>query len=923
MEMHDTIGEMDGLPKIDGLRINIDEGHRPQGRISESASTVRALPAHILAELERIHHIQQQSSDSDSTEGGQNLENGEEAEEEDGEGSSLDTSRVGSDGGGTPPGGQTTQAEEGTPLNTSSMQQPQPPNPTPDRSAVPAAALSPAPAPFLMPRSLEASHSTNFSFPSMPPSPRLDGADSSALPSPSESVSSLPSVGSSFFFSSAAASPGFPSRSLSHLEHEHEFQEHAQDGQHRMGSRTTSQEGQQRREQDAQDSSGQDKSGSRSGHQNHRRRRTLRQQRSESTFSSLESSPSSLELIFGGRASSRSRRGAGGVGRRRSFGQPHYTYSSDNAGATSGLIIPSLSLPPALKRPTPFGQTMGEMRLLVLARQGAAPGGRGFLTTLLLEDNEEIVEVGEWEDPIPVEVLAAKQGSHDGDGAEQDLLDGLDEDMVQLGRAGAKVLRASTDWIEHNDAHGLEKFEPMRNVEVVELPGYDALTDGDALVTKIKNIVHAPFHAVSDVLHPESQPSAVLANLVGSASTPLFTGLILLLPSGKQPINGVISSHRAHIVDSALTPLDRHIVDSLGAHIPIIVLPGSAASNASTSSSYPVSSSSSFSASFPASRDSPIQTQPNQQQSHNTVPAYPEISSSVRKALTAAPLVLSSFRPRNAVALKNGLFHSPETLATLRMEAAGRFLRWREVERVVRGLHGGDSTTTLYSSSYTRGLSKERGSRKRAGDERAQIGWRGWDKEKWERDWMTDFSRDVAVGVKERSMLLGEGTHSGEEDQQEDGVRSDAEGTLAEGNEEGDELDEKHAAPRIIAYAHSHSFDPLHFPSLFLFTMSMLGPLKSRVVEAVKRICLMPFAMVFGPAGVVTPLPPAASRNRVRGSDTTATQQEFDEKNAGQLVQGNIQFQGQTQKWVVVGGLVGASFCVGVGVGVVVAGGGD
>ena len=124
---------------------------------------------------------------------------------------------------------------------------------------------------------------------------------------------------------------------------------------------------------------------------------------------------------------------------------------------------------------------MGEMRLLVLARQGAAPGGRGFLTTLLLEDNEEIVEVGEWEDPIPVEVLAAKQGLSDGDGGEQDLLDGLDEDMVQLGRAGAKVLRASTDWIEHNDAHGLEKFEPLRNIEVVELPGYDALTDVSSL----------------------------------------------------------------------------------------------------------------------------------------------------------------------------------------------------------------------------------------------------------------------------------------------------------------------------------------------------------------------------------------------------------------------------------------------------------
>ncbi|KAJ2932426.1 hypothetical protein H1R20_g4640, partial [Candolleomyces eurysporus] len=546
------------------------------------------------------------------------------------------------------------------------------------------------------------------------------------------------------------------------------------------------------------------------------------------------------------------------------------------------------------------------MRLLVLARQGAAPGGRGFLATLLLEDNEDIVEVGEWEDPVPVELLAAKQGSGgDGDGGEKDLLDGLDEDMVQLGRAGAKVLRASTDWIEHNDAHGLEKYEPLKNVEVVELPGYDALTDGDALVTKIKNIVHAPFHAVSDVLHPDSQPSAVVANLVGSASTPLFTALILLLPS-------------------SLTPLDRHIVDSLGAHIPIIVLPASAASSASTSSSYPVSSSSSFSASFPASRDSPVHTQPHQLPQHNaaapasaSVPAYPEISA--RKVLHA-PLVLSSFRPRDAVALKHGLFHSPETLATLRMEAAGRFLRWREVDRVVRGLHGGDPATL-----YSRSLSKERGLRRSGGGERkgsTQIGWRGWDKEKWERQWMTDFSRDVAVGIRERSMLLGEGAPRGEEHQDE--VRSEVDGSS---KEEGGEvafehdLEEKHAAPRIIAYTHSHSFDPLHFPSLFLFTVSMLGPLKTRVVEAVKRMCLMPFALVFEPSRRAAQ--PATPRNRERASDNTMDEQEFDEKDAGQLVPGNFQSQGQTQKWVVIGGLVGASFCVGVAAGVAVARGGD
>lgn len=96
-------------------------------------------------------------------------------------------------------------------------------------------------------------------------------------------------------------------------------------------------------------------------------------------------------------------------------------------------------LPDALRRPTPFGQTMGELRLLVLGSQGA---GKSFLTGLLLEDNEDVVEVGSWEE--------AEYG---------------------------KVLRASTDWVEHRDAHGLEKFEPTRNIQIVELPGYDRDAD--------------------------------------------------------------------------------------------------------------------------------------------------------------------------------------------------------------------------------------------------------------------------------------------------------------------------------------------------------------------------------------------------------------------------------------------------------------
>jgi hypothetical protein len=106
---------------------------------------------------------------------------------------------------------------------------------------------------------------------------------------------------------------------------------------------------------------------------------------------------------------------------------------------TEGLIIPSLTLPSALRRPTAYGQTIGDLRIVVLGNQGA---GKTFLANLLLEDNEAVVDFGTWEN--------TEHG---------------------------KVLYASTDWIEHSDAHGLEKYEPTRNIEVIELSSYVPTSD--------------------------------------------------------------------------------------------------------------------------------------------------------------------------------------------------------------------------------------------------------------------------------------------------------------------------------------------------------------------------------------------------------------------------------------------------------------
>lgn len=111
---------------------------------------------------------------------------------------------------------------------------------------------------------------------------------------------------------------------------------------------------------------------------------------------------------------------------------PHSHPQSDHAKESAqGLIIPSLILPEALPRPTQYGKTLGDIRLLVI---GDAVDDHSLVSSLVLADNEDVVDTSDWE------AISDSEGF---------------------------VLRASTDWIEHKDAHGLEKFEPSRNVELV------------------------------------------------------------------------------------------------------------------------------------------------------------------------------------------------------------------------------------------------------------------------------------------------------------------------------------------------------------------------------------------------------------------------------------------------------------------------
>lgn len=110
---------------------------------------------------------------------------------------------------------------------------------------------------------------------------------------------------------------------------------------------------------------------------------------------------------------------------------PHGHIEPDRDSA-QGLIIPSLTLPAALRQPTPYGKTVGDVRILVF---GGVDPSRPSIRDVLLEDNEDVVDVG------PSEVT----------------------------QNGHVVLRASTDWAEHRDGHGLEKFDPTHNLEILDV----------------------------------------------------------------------------------------------------------------------------------------------------------------------------------------------------------------------------------------------------------------------------------------------------------------------------------------------------------------------------------------------------------------------------------------------------------------------
>jgi hypothetical protein len=137
---------------------------------------------------------------------------------------------------------------------------------------------------------------------------------------------------------------------------------------------------------------------------------------------------------------------------------------------------------------------------------------------------------------------------------------------------------------------------------------------------------------------------------------------------------------------------------------------------------------------------------------------------------------LSSFRPTSIIALRTGLFRTPATLASLRAEAVDRFLRWREVERAID-----DLSRTITS----------------------KVPEPDWNKGKWEAEWEGMLSQDIAGARRARER------HN----------------TLKANSESFPQWD-LFDAPSSCTNSY---FDPLHFPSLILFSLSLLRPARRRL----------------------------------------------------------------------------------------------
>lgn len=233
---------------------------------------------------------------------------------------------------------------------------------------------------------------------------------------------------------------------------------------------------------------------------------------------------------------------------------------------------------------------------------------------------------------------------------------------------------------------------------------------------------------------------------------------------------------------------------------------------------------------------------------------------------------LSSIRPESVLSLRDSIYRRPETLATLRLEAADRFLRWREIERAVGHLMESPNSGTKRSVP-----SSQRANRTDTRLEQLPIVERRknvrWDKSRWEAEWEGTLSTDISRTLRTRRDRVPVTDYF-------NSVAASPVSTISHDHHSA--IHHPALPSRKASYPHDDGvtpppFDPLHIPSLVTFSISLLAPLKAKVAQAF-RFHSSP------PDDVVTP-------------DKSSS-------DVGSSVRG----------WVLAG-----AFCAGVGVGIVLA----
>lgn len=259
-------------------------------------------------------------------------------------------------------------------------------------------------------------------------------------------------------------------------------------------------------------------------------------------------------------------------------------------------------------------------------------------------------------------------------------------------------------------------------------------------------VLHASFDSLHALISPFASPTNLLAKLISSSDTPLYTAIILS------------SSFPGSASPSLTFPSSLNYT-----YIPII-------------SFHPVI---------------------------NTSRTHAQGLMRTFKRTSAKPF-LSSFKPDSILALLKGLLHDPHTLKKIREECAMGFLRWREIEKAIQSVQPGSSSAAI-SSPRRSPLHHS------IDDDRTVLGTA-------HHDWESELSIDVARRLGPKSPLSPSISYMHPSPQM---------------NFDEDPFTSFSGHPPSSTCAStSLPFDPLHFPSLVLFSLSLFGPLRSKLARA-------------------------------------------------------------------------------------------